>query len=104
MNTDKIKHFVNSKVPSDISFQIPFTFITTEQVCSFINKLDPSKATGLDGLGPRILKLASRCSAPSFADLINKSIATGRFPTLLKKAKILPIHKSRSKSDISNYS
>ena len=92
---------MDSKVPSDITFQIPF--ITTEQVCSFINKLDSSKATGLDGLGPRILKLANNCLAPSIADLINKSIMTGRFPTQLKKAKILPIHKGGSKSDPSNY-
>ena len=101
INTDKIKHFVNSKVPNDISFHI--SFITTEQACSFINKLDPSKAIGLDGLGPRILKLASSCLAPSISDLINKSIAIGCFPTPLKNAKILPIHKGGSKSDRSNY-
>ena len=53
---DKIRHFVNSKVPSNTSFNIPF--ITTEQVSTYIKRLDSSKATGLDGLGPRLLKLA----------------------------------------------
>ena len=77
MNTDKIKHFVNPEIPSDTDFQMPF--ITSEQVCSFIDELDSSKATGLDGLGPRILKLESSCLASSITDLINKSIVTGRF-------------------------
>ena len=101
LNKDKIKQFVDPKVPGDVNFQI--SFITVEQVCSFINKLDSSKATGLDGLGPRILKLAGNCLAPSIADLINKSIVTGQFPTKLKQAKILTIHKGGSKSDPSNY-
>ena len=43
---DKIRHFVNSKVRSNTSFNIPF--ITTEQVSTYIKRLDSSKATGLD--------------------------------------------------------
>ena len=98
---DKIRHFVNSKVPSNTSFNIPF--ITTEQVSTYIKRLDSSKATGLDGLGPRLLKLAVNCLSSSIAALINKSLATGQFPSQLKQAKIFPIFKGGTKTDPSNY-
>ena len=100
-DSNKIKTFVNSKVPHDTRFYIPN--ITTEQVTNYINKLDSSKATGLDGLGPKIIKLAASCLSPSIAALINKSLATGQFPSQLKQAKVFPIFKGGSKSDPSNY-
>ena len=52
----KISHFVNSKVPSNTSLNIPF--ITTEQVSTFIIRLNSFKAMGLDGIGPGLLKLS----------------------------------------------
>ena len=82
-------------------FTIPF--ITPEQVTNYINKLDCSKATGLDGIGPRIFKIAACAISPSIAKLINKSILTGCFPSQLKQAKVLPIFKGGLKSDPSNY-
>ena len=96
-----INHFVRDKVPVNVEFQIPH--ITTSQVSEFINKLDPSKATGLDGVGPRILKLACDVLSPSIALLINKSLQTGQFPNKLKMAKVFPIFKSGNKTDPSNY-
>ena len=93
---DKKRHFVNYKVPSNASFNIPYT--TTEQVSTYIIRLDSSKATGHDGLGPSLLKLAVNCLSSSFAALINKSLASGQFPSQLKQAKIFPIFK-----DPSNY-
>ena len=89
LNTEKISQYVNNKIPNDTFFTIPF--ITPEQVTNYINKLDCSKATGLDGIGPRILKIAACAFSPSIAKLINKSIATGRFPSQLTQAKVLPI-------------
>ena len=101
LNTEKISQYVNNKIPNDTFFTIPF--ITPEQVTNYINKLDCSKATGLDGIGPRILKIAACAISPSIAKLINKSIATGCFPSQLKQAKVLPIFKGGTKSDPSNY-
>ena len=59
----------------------------------FINGLNIAKATGLDGIGPRILKMANDILATSIAALINKSIKTASFPDKPKMAKIYPIHK-----------
>ena len=68
LNVNKLREFVNDKVPEDTHFSIPF--ITTEQVMSYIRILDPSKATGLDGLGPKIIKLAANSISPFISTLI----------------------------------
>ena len=41
--------------------------------------------------------------APILSDLINKSLAQGPFPQSLKRAKVLPIFKSKDKLNIANY-
>ena len=99
--SDKLSNCVNSKVPENIYFHIPL--ITSEQVLSFINKLDSSKATGIDGLGPRVIQIAADVLSPSIAMLINKSLLTGTFPSQMKLAKVFPIHKGGDKNDPSNY-
>ena len=68
-------------------------YITTEQVFAYMNKLEPTKATGLDGLGPSFLKSSAAVIEPSNAILINKSIDTGIFPSQRKQAKVFPILK-----------
>ena len=97
----KLETYISSKIPLDTFFRIPK--ITVNQVSEFINGLNPAKATGLDGIGPRILKLASTVLSPSITALINKSIETATFPDQLKMAKLYPIHKGGSKSDPANY-
>ena len=101
LDTEIISNFVDNKVPNDVFFNIPY--ISTEQVHSYINKLECSKATGLDGIGPRIIKTAASAISSSIAMLINKSIETGTFPAQLKQAKVLPIFKGGDRSDPSNY-
>ena len=97
----KLQDFVNNRVPDNVSFKLPY--ITTEQVASYISALDPSKATGLDGLGPKIIKMSSCILSPIIAALINKSINTGTFPSQLKCAKGFSIYKGGVKSDPINY-
>ena len=57
LESDKLRNYVNSRIPENVSFKIPL--ITSDQVLSCINKLDATKATGIDGLGPKIIKLAA---------------------------------------------
>ena len=63
----------------------------------FLHAIDPTKATCIDGLGPRILKMTANILSPSVASLINISIQTASFPSHLQTAKIFPIHKGGSK-------
>ena len=100
-NFEKLQRLTDNKIPEGTLFHIPP--ITCDQVVSFISRFDASKATGIDGLGPRIIKLAAHVIAPSITKLINRSIITGIFPSQLKLAKVFPIYKGETKSDPSNY-
>ena len=72
LDLTKLIEYVNNKIPDNTYFNIPCS--TTEQVFSVINSLDTSKATGLDGIGLKIIKSAANCLSPVIANLINKSI------------------------------
>ncbi|MCG8032729.1 MAG: hypothetical protein JAY75_14385 [Candidatus Thiodiazotropha taylori] len=100
-NFDKLQSYVNSKLDGDVSFSVPqvsFTF-----VANYLSALDTTKATGLDGIGPRLLKIAPHILAPSITNIINKSLESGIFPSAWKEAKVSPIHKTGSKDDVNNY-
>ena len=70
---------------------------------SIIGSLDATKATGLDGITPKILKKSADIVNPSLLKIINISISTGQFPDLLKVAKTIQIHKSGAQDDPANY-
>ena len=67
--------------------------------------MNVNKSTGLDNIGPKILKISANIIAPSlvYTCIINKSIGTGSFPNISKEAKIKPLFKSGDKDDINNY-
>ena len=98
---DTFKSYVRNKVPEHVHFQIPL--MTYDDLLSSIRSLDITKATGLDGITPKILKLSSDVIAHPLLQIINISIHTGTFPDNLKLGKILPIFKGGAKSDPSNY-
>ena len=65
--------------------------------------MDIKKATGLDSIGPRLLKIAPNVLAPSITYIINRSIESGIFPCIWKNAKVNPIFKSGDKDNVNNY-
>ena len=70
---------------------------------SSMKSLATRKAMGIDGITPSVIKRSAYVIAPSLFHLINISIQSGQFPDLLKIAKLKPLFKSGSKSDLSNY-
>ena len=97
-NFEYIKKFVDSKVDNNVSFSIPE--ISIAFVRKYILNLDISKSTGLDDIGPRILKISNEIVSPSITFLINKSLSLGIFPNVWKTANIIPIHKTGTKEDV----
>ena len=77
--------------------------ITPFEVKQIIDKLNVNKSTGLDGIGPRIIKCARDNLVITISSLINKSIELGIFPSRLKEAYVLPLFKSGAKDDPNNY-
>ena len=80
-----------------------FPPIMPNQTKWLIEAIPLSKATGVDGVSARILKIAAPAIVPSLAKLINICIASGTFLTPWKQAKVTPINKQKSKSDKNNY-
>ena len=72
---------VNNKVPSNIQFKIPL--MKLPELISSIKSLDPTKATGLDGISPKVFKSSAEIVSPILLKLINISIQTGNFPDSL---------------------
>ena len=77
--------------------------VSIEFIQKELSTLNCSKSIGLDDLHPRLLKLSAHLIALPIAYVFNDSIRTGNFPHDFKLAKIVPIPKSKSSNDLSNF-
>lgn len=80
-----------------------FIPVTARDIEFEIMTLPAKKAEGLYSCPFRILKTAQHVLSKPLADIFNCSIETGIYPSKLKIAKIIPIHKSDDESDPNNY-
>ena len=77
--------------------------ITRDKVLQKLQKLDPAKASGVDGISSRVLvELADEIAEP-LAAIFQNSLATGEVPRSWKVADIVPIYKKGKKSVPGNY-
>ena len=77
--------------------------ISVTEVFSYLTHLKQSGTRGLDGIDSRILKLAAPVITDSLTYIYNLCLDKHYFPNAFKKAKVIPIFKSGSSSDPSNY-
>ena len=80
-----------------------FKEISETEVLRLLHGLSVSKASGMDQISAKILKVAAPVIVPSLTLIFNQSIRTGIFPTDWKAAKVSPVYKSGAKHCISNY-
>ena len=92
----------------DSSAELPDFQPITETVLEFIEKsvqdvlhqlksLDTSKAYGPDGISPKLLEEGKDILAVHLSRLYNLSLRQEKFPAMLKRANVLPIHKKDEK-------
>ena len=62
-----------------------------------------NKSSGPKSIPYKILNLLKKYISKQLADLFNLSVSSGVFPSLLKIAKVVPVHKKDSKLDCRNY-
>ena len=74
-----------------------------DEISKIITGLDTNKSTGPFGLPVFLLKLFVDFFSIWLSELINLCFETGEFPTLLKMAKVAPIHKKESKLNYLNH-
>ena len=80
-----------------------FTTVSESQVKKLIDELDGNKAVGLDNIPAWILKQTSDIIVPHLTYIFNLCLKTGTFVDEWKKAKVTPIYKGGSHSDMNNY-
>lgn len=86
--------------PKSISFAPNDT--SADEVAKLIQRM-PNKSCGTDAIPILVWKYCCDIVAPVLSKLFNYSIKEGVFPSILKRAQIIPIHKSGPRNDISNY-
>ena len=95
----KIKHS-HKKYTDYLSNENPDTFFLSptnkEEIKFILSSLDINKSTGPYSIPSNVLNILKNDISEQLADLFNLSFTTDTFPTLLKTAKVIPIHKKDS--------
>ena len=89
----------------DISFEaylknkpntiLNFNPINEEDILKIIQNMESKKSSGNDNIPCFIIKDLANELAPALVTAINKSLASGVFPNLLKIAKVIPLYKNK---------
>lgn len=84
---------------------LPFEFrpVSQKQVEKYLDKIGNKKATGLDGMSVKILKLIKPSYLCHLTDMINRMFKCSEFPTELKQARITPVFKKEDPLSKKNY-
>ena len=78
--------------------------ISPGEVLNALNNMDANKSCGSDKLPTKILKLTALLIYEPLTQLFNKSLASGKYPTSWKNAKVRPIFKRKgTPSEVNNY-
>ena len=101
----KIKQ-LHKKYTDYLTNENPDTFFPSptdkEEIKFILSSLDINKSTGPYSIPSKVLNKLNNEILEQLVDLFNLSFPTGTFTTLLKTAKIIPIHKRDSKSNFIN--
>lgn len=101
--------------PNDISIENKFNLNNSlshslflmpcleQEIVNIIKTLKNTKSVGIDGLPTFIFKKFAKFLAPVLTFLINISFTQGKFPDLLKRSKVSPLHKKNDRKDMNNY-
>ena len=80
-----------------------FAEIKSSRVFKLLSKLDVTKATGLDQISNKVLKLAAPVIYKQLTDLFNLSLKSREYPDDWKLAKVSPVFKAGERNDPNNY-
>ena len=92
---DYIKH-TNSKFSA-------FKPVTINQMCSLLLQLSGSKATGLDKISSKVLKIAGPVISDSLTYIFNQAATLCTFPNGWKIARVIPLFKNGQRNLPGNY-
>ena len=99
-NLNELKGFCVGK---NVTPAVSIPLMSVNEVYRALIQLKQSGTRGLDGIDGKILKTAAPVIADSLTYVYNLCIEKHYFPKMFKEAKVIPLHKSGSRSDPSNY-
>lgn len=89
-----------SSLSNDNFFLFP---VLAQEVEMVIKGLKNKNSSGMDMISVKVMKSLAPFISEHLAYLINLSVTSGKFPSVLKTAKVIPVHKKNDADDISNY-
>ena len=98
-NLTALESYLDDQIPESENFHQT----SIHEITKIIKHLKNSNSIGWDNIPTNKLKTNVMTLAPILSNLINKSLAQGLFPQSLKRAKILPMFKSKDKLNMANY-
>ena len=99
----KIKQVVNGSNVSD-SERFSFKTINESEIKDLLKNLDIKKASGIDTIPPKLVKLSADFLTPLLTKAINTSIAQNVFPENAKTASVIPLDEGKpNKNEMSNF-
>ena len=102
-NKNRIEKCLSFLKTKKIENVFSFDPTTYEEVYDIIRLLRNKSSTGLDNVSPKLLKYFPRKIILCFVHIFNLSMKDGKFVESFKCAKIVPIHKAKSRQDMSNF-
>ena len=94
--------FAQGKFDANSFFRPVLPPILVDSVASTLRDLKACKATSLDKIPAKILKLSANIIAPSLTFIFNLSLATGTYIDEWKQARVTPIFKSGDRRQCEN--
>ena len=99
---NRLLNFCRERISQNTTFSIPP--ISVFEVGISILKLDNKKSTGCDGISVKLLKIALPYIAETLTYIYNLCIQKNVFPTAFKRAKVIPLPKTKTIStDLNDY-
>ena len=95
-----IKNYQNK---CNLNKKLLFSKIESDKVFKILKHFDESKDPGIDDLSGIFLKDGASLLAMPITQLCSLSISSRRFPDACKIAKLKPLFKKGSKTDLKNY-
>ena len=98
-NLTVFESYLDDQIPESGDFHQT----SIHEITKIIKNLKNRNSVGWDNIPTNMLKINVMTLAPVLSNLINKSLSQGLLPQSLKRAKILPVFKSKDKLNIANY-
>ena len=80
-----------------------FQPVTVSHVCRLLHGLSSNKATGIDKISCKIIKIAAPAISDSLTFIFNQALTLSSFPNEWKMARVIPLYKNGQRNIPGNY-